>query len=187
MRLRIAYPRAFTQGLIAGLIGLWMPYLQAVQLNFSANIIPGSCTFSLSEGTVDLGTLSTSGLQPETLLAAKSFTLAVSNCSGSAQNLTPVVSITGDGMSQDGRWLFRAADSAARNVGVMLVNSPVMPDYSSSEVKSGDTLPLAVPGSVPGNQNILFYAGATCGSAASCASVGTGSLLARITFSLDYR
>lgn len=187
MRLPITCTSPLKKGLLSALLSLWLPYVQAVSLNFSAVIQPGTCSFSLSAGTVNLGILSMSSLQPATLVDAKPFTLAVSNCRGIDAGLTPVVSITGSGVNQGSRWLFRAADSEAHNVGVMLIKSSVMPDYSTKEVMSGDTVALAKPGSVPSNQDLSFYAGATCVNAASCSNIGTGALLARITFSLDYR
>ena len=187
MRLPITYPKALANVVLPGLLSLWIPATQAVQLNFSAVLSPSTCTFSLSEGTVSLGDLSVSSLQPATLVGARPFTLRVTNCSGIEETLTPVVNITGDGITQDGRWLFRSADSVASNVGVMLVNSSVMPDYSRPEVKNGDNLPLTAQAGRPTDQNIAFYAGATCGGASGCANVGMGTILARVTFSLDYR
>ena len=187
MLLPIIYPNTLKKLLLSGLLSLWIPSVQATQLNFSAVIAPATCTLSLSEEMINLGSLFAPSLQPATLVSAKPFTLAVTNCRGTQTVLTPVVSVTGDGAMQDGRWLFRSEDSAANNVGVMLVNSSVLPTYSSSEVKNGDTLPLATQAGLPTNQNLSFYAGATCGNAAGCTNVGVGTIVARIIFSLDYR
>lgn len=187
MHLPIFCPSTLVKGLLLIRLSLWMPYVQAERLNFSATIMPSTCTFSLSEGILDLGVLPLFSLKPQTLFAAKPFTLKVSNCSGIQAGLLPVVSITGDGkMSRGGRWFFRAAGSTAKNVGVMLVNSSVMPGYSSTEVKSGDTIALGQPGRVPANQNHSFYAGAMTDEVRSD-SIGAGTLIARITFSLEYQ
>lgn len=187
MHLPLIYLKALLSVILPGLLLLWIPSTQGVQLNFSAVIVPVTCTFNLSEGTVNLGAISSDLLQPATLVAATPFALQVSNCSSVVGSLTPVVNVSGDGITLDGRWLFRSADSVASNVGVMLVNSSVTPNYSSPEVKNGDSLPLMVQASLIPNQNITFYAGATCGSATDCSHVSSGAILARITFSLDFR
>lgn len=175
-------------GLLFGLLGLWGKGVQAAQLNFFATVMPGTCTFNLSQSTLNLGTLMINTFQPSTLVGAQPFTLSVTNCSGTDALLTPVVSISGDGVTQDGRWLFRASDSIASGVGVMLVKTSVMPNYSDPEVKNGDALTLAAQGVNPVDQDISFYAGATCGgSVVGCESVGSGAFTARILFSLDYR
>ena len=175
-------------GLLLGFCGLWGKSAQAVQLNFSATLMPGTCTFNLSQSTVDMGTLMINTFQPATLVAARPFTLSVTNCSGTDVSLTPKVVITGDGLTQDGRWLFRASDSTTSNgIGVMLVKTETMPVYGTPEVKQNDTIDLAPQGVDPANQDISFYAGATCGNGTGCIAVGSGQLIARVLFSLDYR
>lgn len=160
---------------------------QAVTLNFSANLTTGTCTFNLDKSALNLGVFSPRELQPATLAGAQPFTLAVTACSGTALNLTPVVNITGDGVTQDGRWLFRAADSAVSGgVGVMLVKSSVPPTYSATEVKNNEDIALAAKGVNPADQSLTFYAGMTCGSS-GCANLPVGTLTARVLFQLAYR
>lgn len=160
--------------------------VRAVTLNFSAVLMPGTCTFSLDKSILPLGTVTQPQLQPATLVAAEPFTLRVQGCSGTDAALAPVVNITGDGMTQDGRWLFRATDSVATGVGVMLVKTDAPPPYSATEVRNNDDIPLAAKGVNPVDQNLMFYAGMTCGST-GCGSVQVGGLTARVTFSLAYR
>jgi type 1 fimbria pilin len=156
---------------------------QAVTLNFSAVLTPGTCTFDLDKSTLSLGYISSKLMLPATLVAAKPFTLKVSRCSGIDPALTPVVSVTGDGVDQGGKWLFRDTSSTAAGTGVMLVKTSSPPDYSATETKNGDTFALAKRGENPVDQDMTFYAGLTCGV---CASVAAGKVTARITFSLDY-
>jgi type 1 fimbria pilin len=164
------------------------PSATAYTLNFSARLMPGTCTFNLSQATVELGTLTVGAFQPSTLVGSRPFTLSVTNCRGTDASLTPMVVINGEGSLQDGRWLFRASDSTTSSgIGVMLVRSNVMPVYSDPELRSNDTLDLAAQGVNPLNQDISFYVGATCGSGASCTNINSGQLIARVMFELDYR
>ncbi|MBL5825951.1 fimbrial protein [Serratia fonticola] len=161
--------------------------VQAVKLNFSAKLVPGTCSLSLDKSTLELGTVMQPSLQPATLLAVQPFTLTVQDCNGNQGTLlTPVVNVSGDGVNQDGRWLFRAQESTTNSVGVMLVKTNVPPSYGETEVKNGDDIPLSAKGVNPANQNLTFYAGITCGSS-GCASPQAGVLTARILFSLAYR
>jgi len=162
--------------------------VQADTLTFSARLMPGTCTFTLTRATVDLGTLMVGEFQPSTLVKPQLFALTVGNCSGTDASLRPLVVITGDGAIQDGRWLFRASDSTASSgIGVMLVKTSVVPVYSDTEVRSNDVVYLAPTGVNPGNTNIYFYAAATCGSGARCTNISSGQIIARVMFELDYR
>jgi type 1 fimbria pilin len=160
---------------------------QAITLNFSAMLTSGTCTFDLDKSTLFLGHVSTTQMKPTTLLATQPFTLRVTRCIGADPTLTPVVSVTGTGMDQGGKWVFRENSSVATGAGVMLVKTSTPPDYSAAETKDGDTFPLAPTGTVPGDQSHTFFAGLTCGSAATCGRTTVGTLTARIVFSLDYR
>ncbi|MFZ1872506.1 MAG: fimbrial protein [Chania sp.] len=160
----------------------------AVTLNFSAVLNPGTCTFSLDKSTLTLDSINLSQLTSSTLRVAQPFTLMVKDCSGTDAVLAPVVDISGDGLTQDGKWLFRSSDSTASGMGIMLVKTDVTPSYGDIEVKNGDNIPLAAAGVNPPDQNIKFYAGITCGSLA-CASgpLSPGTLTARVLFNLAYR
>lgn len=178
--------RKTAQRLAALVIGCSALSAQAVTLNFSAILMPGTCTFSLDKSTLALGEISLAQLRPATIVDPQPLTLRVQDCSGTDASLTPVVNISGDGLTLDGRWLFRAADSVARDVGVMLVKTDEPPVYGSTEVRNGDDIILAAQGDDPVDQNLTFYAGVTCGSA-GCTSQQLGSLVARVTFNLAYR
>ncbi|MHA7847364.1 fimbrial protein [Serratia sp. D1N4] len=161
---------------------------QAVTLNFSAILNPGTCTFSLDKSTLALDSVHLSQLAPSTLQAAQPFTLTVQDCSGTDAALAPVVNVSGDGIARDSKWLFRSSDSTTSGVGVMLVKTDVPPGYGSTEVKNGDNIPLAAAGVNPLDQNIRFYAGITCGSLACTSERPTpGTLTARVLFNLAYR
>lgn len=161
--------------------------VHAVTLNFSAFLTSGTCTFNLDKSTLDLGTVSAAQLQPSTLVNAQPFTLTVSACTGTDLNLMPVVNISGEGITQDGRWLFRTSDSTTGNkMGVMLAKTDVSPDYSATEVNNNDDIVLAAQGVNPADQNLTFYAGMTCGST-GCTGLQPGTLMARVFFQLAYR
>jgi type 1 fimbria pilin len=171
---------------LAGGSGLSGGSALAVTLNFSAILMPGTCTFSLDKSTLPLGTASLRELQPASLVSAQPFTLRVQDCSGTDLNTTPVVNVSGDGVIQDGRWLFRSADSVAKGVGVMLVKTDMPPSYGTTEVKNNDDIVLAVKGVNPADQSLTFYAAMTCGSN-GCAGLQAGVLTARVMFTLAYR
>lgn len=160
---------------------------QAVTLDFSAVLTDGTCTLSLDKSTLPLGVIAKSQLRPNQLVAPQPFTLSVHDCTGSAGgSLTPVVTIGGTGATQDGKWLFHNARSAA-NTGIMVIQSGSVPDYSQSEVKNNSVLSLAPPGQIPGNQTFTFYAGASCGGSTGCATVTTGDVTATLMFTFLYQ
>ncbi|WP_024910928.1 fimbrial protein [Chania multitudinisentens] len=158
---------------------------EGVVFNFSATINPGTCTFSLNNHQLALGSIAGAQLQPSSLQLIQPFSLIVQNCRGTDANLTPMVHVSGEGVTRSGKWLFRSSDSKAQGVGVMLVNAAMPPVYSDTEVKVGDDIPLAGKGINPRDQDVTFYAGITCG--ASCADLQPGKLTARILFNLAYR
>lgn len=162
--------------------------LRAETLNFSAVLTPGTCAFSLDKSTLALGYVPLSHIAPSTLVAAQPFTLTVSDCGGGTHMKTPAVKVSGAGITQDGKWLFRDTSfpSASVGVGIMLVKTDVPPVYAQAEVKNDATFPLDTSGSAPEDHRMTFYAGLTCGSAATCASAKAGKVTARITFSLDF-
>lgn len=173
--------------LISALLALSSSSALAVTINFSAVITRGTCSFSLDKSLLPLGYVGRAELKPASLLAVQPFTLWVRDCNLSTDGVIPVVSVSGEGVSQGGKWLFRSGDSVAKNVGVMLVKSDLPPSYSEPEVKNGDIFPLAGRGVNPVDQPLRFYAGMTCGSSDTCAAAGVGSLTARILFTLSFR
>ncbi len=174
-----------TGGILSTLSATFTP-AQAVTINFAATLIEGTCAFSLDKSTLDLGALQQAQLTPSVLLAAQPFILSIRDCSAVGNSQLPVVNVTGEGVTQDGKWLFRAASSTATNVGVMLVKTDTPPSFSDTEIKSNDDIPLANRGEAPIDQDLTFYAGLTCGIA-SCASVTPGTVTVPIVFQLAYR
>lgn len=168
---------------LAGLAG---KTAQAIELKFSAVLTPGTCTFELDKSTLSLGYFSLSQMTPATLTGNQPFTLTVKDCTGTDPALTPVVNITGEGTDLASKWVFRTSGSTSSNVGIMLVKTDMPPDYSSAAVKDADSFPLAGMGAIPTDQTHTFYAGLTCGDAATCAKATVGSVTARIMFKLDY-
>ncbi|MDD9665711.1 fimbrial protein [Klebsiella pasteurii] len=154
----------------------------ALTLNFEAMLMNGTCTISLDKSTLDLGPLNSSQLKPNTLVAPQPFTLQVSGCMGETGGLTPVVKVTGDGVSQDSRWLFRQPGSAD-GIGIMVFRSDFTPHYDQEEVRNSSTYALSNTEAMPVDQNLTFYAGISCGGPTGCASSGLGDITARLIFS----
>lgn len=174
----------------AALISLGLRPVQAITLNYSAQINQGTCKISLDKTALHLGTVELSALRG-TLVAAQPFTLLVRDCAGEFQSgLTPAIKVTGEGFTRDGKWLFRsAADSVAQGIGIMLVKSDTPPSYVQKSVIHGDFLDLAAKDITPANTDLKFFAGMACGSVADCgaASVQPGRISARIVFDFVYR
>ncbi|MBP1038854.1 type 1 fimbrial protein [Serratia fonticola] len=163
--------------------------VQAVMLDFSAVLTDSTCRLSLDKSTLRLGGIEKSQLRPNQLVAPQPFTLSVQDCTGSAGgSVKPVVTIAGTGTTQDGKWLFRNAGSAA-NTGILVIQSATanVPDYSQPEVKNNSVLSLANPGQIPVNQTFTFYAGASCGGSTGCAAVATGDVTATLMFTFLYQ
>lgn len=160
---------------------------RAVTLNFSATLTDGTCALSLDKSTLPLGTVSLSQLRPNNLAAPQPFVLSVQECTGSGSSmLKPELTVTGSGSFQDGKWLFRNAASTT-NAGVLVIQSVSVPDYSQPEVQNNGVISLGNPGDVPADQQLTFYAGASCGGSSGCASVTTGDLTATLMFTFAYQ
>lgn len=162
--------------------------VQAVTLNFSASIMQGTCALSLDKNVLALNEITQSVLNSGVLINPQPFTLRASNCHGiSGGTLQPVVLVNGPGAQQDGKWLFRSAESAAGKTGVMLVAGTATPSYTNAEVKPGDAFPLAEVGQAPLDKELPFFAGISCGGSTGCATVKPGMVTAHITFTFAYR
>ncbi|CAM4293848.1 fimbrial protein [Serratia silvae] len=161
---------------------------QAVTLNFSATVVEGTCSLSLDKSVLQLNDTSQARLGSGVLINPQPFILKADNCSGVAGgSLQPVITVNGDGVTQDGKWLFRSSDSTAGGAGVILVQSSNTPSYSNTEVKPADAFPLAGVGQIPVDKELPFFAGISCGGSTGCATVKTGTVTARITFTFAYR
>ncbi|MFV8908426.1 fimbrial protein [Serratia fonticola] len=159
----------------------------AITLNFSAVLTDGTCTLSLDKSILPLGTINQSALRPNQLVAPQPFTLFVQNCtSQQGSNLQPTVNISGSGVTQDNKWLFRQAGSAT-GTGIVVIQSQSVPDYSQPEVQNNTVLPLANAGQTPVDQAFTFYAGASCGGSTGCASLATGEVTATLMFTFAYQ
>lgn len=174
---------------LALLLAVLLPSaLQAdvVRLKFRAVLMNGTCTLSLDKNTLPLGQLHTSLLKPNTLLNVQPFTLQVSACKGSESGMKPKVKVTGDGVRQDGKWLFRQKGSA-KDVGIMVFKTSVQPSYNHQEVANGDAFVLDGAPIIPNDQDHTFYAGVSCGGATGCKSPGSGEVTATLLFSFIYQ
>lgn len=161
--------------------------VQAVTLDFSAFLTDGTCALSLDKSTLSLGTIGKSQLRPSRLIAPQRFTLFVRDCSGkTGDSLKPGVTITGSGVAQDNKWLFRNSGSAA-GAGIVVIQSESVPGYDRLEVKHGAFLPLVLAEQIPVNQEFAFYAAASCGGNTGCASIGTGDVTASLMFTFAYQ
>lgn len=188
MRSNTFYPKqALTIALVAG-CGFLSSTAQAVTLNFSATIVQGTCSLSLDKSVLALNEVTQSVLTSGMLVNPQPFTLKAGNCRGaSGGTLQPVVLVSGAGVLQDGKWLFRSAESTAGNTGVMLVAGNATPSYSDTAVKPDDTFPLAEVGQAPLDKELPFFAGISCGGSTGCATVNPGMVTAHITFTFAYR
>lgn len=184
MRLRPMYRKAALALVWVG-SSVWSVAVPAVTINFSAILTDGTCTLSLDKSTLPLGSIALSQLRPAQLNAQQPFTLFVQDCT-SGGSLTPQVTISGNGVTQDNKWLFRNAGSAA-GVGIVVIRSDTAPDYSAPEVKDGTSIALANAGQIPANQALTFYAGASCGGSTGCASTGAGDVTASLMFTFAYQ
>lgn len=176
--------------ILAGTLGLFLvvPPTSAIILNFSATINEGTCTLSLDKSALSLGDISQNSLTAETLVSAEPFTLQVTDCQGSSvKGLVPIVKVTGTGVTQDNKWLFRQDTSSSSGAGILVIQSNSVPNYSQSEVKNGATYPLAAGGQTPLNQELSFYAGVSCGGNSGCSVVNTGVVTAKLLFEFNYQ
>jgi len=161
---------------------------QAVTLNFSASIVQGTCSLSLNKSVLPLGAVPQASLRSGSLVNLQPFSLKADNCSGVAGgSQQPVITVLGAGGTQDGKWLFRSSDSTATGAGVMLVQGATSPTYAATEVKPGDSFPLAGVGQAPSNLELPFFAGVSCGGSTGCATVKPGALAANVMFIFAYR
>lgn len=181
------YRKAVLLITLFGLQGLATAPVRAITLNFAATLNTATCTLSLNKSLLLLGTVAHSQLTANSLVQAAPFILNVQACEGTSANQTPTITISGEGMLQGGKWLFRSSDSVAAGMGVMLVKTDTPPNYNQAEIKNGDDIQLAEKGVNPLDQNITFYAGVTCGGSADCTNLQPGVLNARVLFNLVYR
>ncbi|WP_261459906.1 fimbrial protein [Serratia fonticola] len=156
---------------------------QSVTLDFSAVLVEGTCTISLDKSTLDLGTITKSQLRAGQVVAPQPFALTVQGCSGGGPTLTPVVKVSGNGIYQDNKYLFRNAGSAD-GVGILLFISDTVPEYNDSSLIGSTHIQVGFKGTTPAKLN--FYAGISCGGAMGCATTGTGNVTANIMFTFAY-
>lgn len=160
---------------------------QAAIVDFSAQLTKGTCSLSLNKSTLALGTLPIGQFKPGQLLAPQPFVLSVQNCSGeSGGSLIPTVTLTGNGVMQDNKWLFRNSGSAT-GVGFMVFLGNRIPEYGNTEMQNGTYMQLGAAGEIPTDRKTTFYAAATCGAANFCDSMGTGNVTANLLFSFEYK
>ncbi|WP_336707094.1 MULTISPECIES: fimbrial protein [unclassified Cedecea] len=154
-------------------------------INFSANLVPGSCEFELDIPKLLLDPVLPAELKATTLIGAKKVELQISNCNVST-SLKPFISVNGKGQNL-GKWAFRDdATSTAKNVGVMLVKSDTPPDYGHTPLTDGGKVTLQTAGDIVPNQTLNFYAGLICGTSTNCGTATLGAVNATIEFTLNH-
>ncbi|SNY79865.1 fimbrial protein [Enterobacter sp. CC120223-11] len=172
--------------LLLGCFTVGITQVQAVILNFSAVLTDGTCSLSLNKSTLALGTISKSQLRPNQLTAPQPFVLSVHSCTGQAGgSLKPVVTVTGNGVTQDNKWLFRSAGTA-QGTGILVIQSDTLPAYNQQEVRHDSVLSVGNTGHVA-DQTLTFYAGMSCGGTTGCAAVTTGDVTAQLMFTFAYQ
>lgn len=161
--------------------------VQAVTVNFVATLGDPTCTLSLDRSTLPLGVISLSQLRANSMVSPSPFNLSVQDCTGFLnESLKPAVRVTGPGVTQDNKWLFRNAGSAS-GAGILIIQSDSVPDYSRDEVRDGTRILLAKVGATPVDQTFMFYAGGSCGGSAGCSTIETGQVTASIMFTFEYQ
>lgn len=186
MRLIQRYPRSklCTIGLLGSLV---MQPAEAVTLDFNAVLVNGTCSLNLDKSVLPLGSVSYQQLKPGVLLSAQPFTLTVDSCQeSSVSTLRPIVTVTGHGVLQDNKWLFRESGSS-NGAGVVVVQSDVVPVYSNKEIQTNTQVVLSGNGQMLENTKINFYAGVSCGGNLGCAKVATGNVTATLIFNFAYQ
>lgn len=184
MRTTQRYRKSALAALIATSAVLSAP-VQSVTLNFSAVLTDGTCTLSLDKSTLELGTITKSQLRAGQVVAPQPFVLSVQGCNGGGTSLTPTVTVTGNGIYQDNKHLFRNAGSAA-GTGILVFLSNSVPEYNDQELRVGTKIIVSPKGTVPADQEINFYAGVSCGGITGCDATGTGNVTANLMFSFSY-
>lgn len=170
------------------LITAWIKPVQAVTINFEAALVNASCTLSLDRSTLPLGTILLSQLRANSLVSPSPFTLSVQNCSSVHASQEPAVRVTGVGVTQDSKWLFRHnVTGSAKGVGILIIQSDSVPNYASDEVRDGTRLLLKKAGNKPVDQTFTFYAGGSCGGSSGCSTTEPGRVTASVMFSFVYQ
>lgn len=184
MRIMQCSRKSSLAALIAASAFLSAP-VQSVTLDFSAVLVQGTCTISLDKSTLDLGTITKSQLRAGQVVAPQPFVLSVQGCSGGGPTLTPVVTVTGNGIRQDNKYLFRNVGSAT-GTGILVFISNSVPEYNAQELINGTHISVGPTGTTPSDRKINFYAGVSCGGITGCATTGTGNVTANLMFSFAY-
>lgn len=154
---------------------------QAVDITFSATFQAPTCEVS-APPMLDFGTiLSTDIKQGNSPVLPLDVTL--SQCGGFIGSQKPGVSVTGEGNTGAGEFLFRSAASQSVNYGVRITtatdaiiqNSSFLPaDLTSANFDGGSTvIPLKVT--------------LSCGNQCNNAATQSGALTAAITFAFAYQ
>lgn len=154
-------------------------------LNFSAILSNATCSINLDKSALSLGDVSLGQLRNLKYVSAQPFKLSIRNClpiSSGAYSIT----ISGKGNLQDRRWLFKN-EASETGGGIMIIQSDRKPGYSDKELKNGDTIPIGDEGITPTDQDINFYAGASCGESSGCSTINLGEISATVMFDLFYR
>jgi len=155
--------------------------VQAVDITFSATFQAPTCEVS-APAMMDFGTVMSSdikqGNSPELPLD-----ITLSQCAGFIGTQKPGISVTGEGNTSTGEFLFRSATSQAVNYGVHMAtsnnvivqNSTFLPaDLTSENFDGGNTvIPLTVA--------------LSCGNLCNNAATKAGALTAAITFAFAYQ
>lgn len=160
-------------------------FAMTTTLNFSAILSNATCSISLDKSALSLGDVSLGQLRKLKYVSAEPFKLSIRDCLPISSG-TYSVTISGNGNLQDGRWLFKNQASET-GVGIMIIQSDKKPDFSSKELKNGDIIPFGKEGVTPTDQDINFYAGASCGENSGCSKINLGEFSATVMFDLFYR
>jgi len=154
---------------------------QAVDINFRAEFQAPTCEIS-APAMLDFETLlSTDIKQGNSPVLPLDVTL--SQCGGFIGSQKPGVSVTGEGNTSAGEFLFRSAASQSVNYGVRITTS------TDATVKNSSFLPAGLTSANfdGGSTVIPLKVTLSCGDLCNNATTKSGSLTAAITFAFAYQ
>ena len=187
MHIRLSYKYILMKVMAAITIICYVPIVSAVTLNFSAVLTDATCLISLDKNVLSLGDVTQPQLKANQLLAAKPFKLNIQNCSSISGISSYSIRVSGNGATQDGKWLFKNSGTETNGAGIIVIQSNTLPDYTKTEIQDGTMLSVSEPGVTPLDHDITFYAGVSCGGSSGCAAVSPGAISATVMFDLVYR
>lgn len=157
-----------------------------------ANILAGTCSVTVTPDTPSMPTVSPELLTKGALLSVTPVQVTFA-CSGSADDKTPTLSVSGStlGSTGYGQYLFRDPASEVSGAGFVLSTDSDTAWDTSKFISGPDSISLGAAGTTYDGSGRQFWVGVGCGGVQECAShVGqddAGMLKAAIRFTFAYK